>query len=220
MPEYLVFINFRCYQREEEIPCKQACTMKLDCSHECRGSCEACFSGRLHSACNSDCGRTLVCSHQCTEPCTNQCPPCRRPCENRCNHSYCPKDCGRPCDPCREPCLWSCEHFHCTRLCHEPCDRPRCNQPCSRQLPCGHPCIGICGETCPSKCRVCDRDEVTEIFFGDEDEPDARFVQLEDCRHIFEVLLRLLCLSVLLSVYCVFSVICYSSLKSSNGWYL
>jgi hypothetical protein len=30
-------------------------------------------------------------------------------------------------------------------------------------------------------------DEVTQIFFGFEDEPDARFVQLEDCSHIFEV---------------------------------
>ena len=28
---------------------------------------------------------------------------------------------------------------------------------------------------------------MTTILFGDEDEPDARFVQLEDCNHIFEV---------------------------------
>lgn len=28
---------------------------------------------------------------------------------------------------------------------------------------------------------------MTEVFFGQEDEPDARFVQLEDCKHIFEV---------------------------------
>ena len=37
------------------------------------------------------------------------------------------------------------------------------------------------------KCRICDREEVTEIFFGAEEEDDARFVQLEDCGHIFEV---------------------------------
>jgi len=113
------------------------------------------------------------------------------PCLDRCNHSRCPKECGRPCDPCREPCLWTCPHFRCGRLCHEPCDRPRCDQACTRRLPCGHACIGVCGETCPSKCRVCDGDEVTEIFFGREDEPDARFVQLEDCQHVFEVSLRL-----------------------------
>ena len=59
--------------------------------------------------------------------------------------------------------------------------------PCIRQLPCGHPCIGICGEICPKKCRECDKDEVTEIFFGTEDEPNARFVELADCGHVFEV---------------------------------
>jgi len=105
----------------------------------------------------------------------------------RCNHSRCPRDCGSPCDPCREPCLWVCSHFRCTRLCHEACNRPRCNQPCPRRLPCGHPCIGMCGEMCPSVCRQCDRVEVTEVFFGLEDEPDARFVQLQDCKHVFEV---------------------------------
>lgn len=45
----------------------------------------------------------------------------------------------------------------------------------------------MCGEKCPSLCRICDRDIVTEIFFGDEDEPDARFIQLEDCGHVIEV---------------------------------
>lgn len=55
------------------------------------------------------------------------------------------------------------------------------------QLNCTHPCIGLCGEPCPKKCRICNRDEVTEIFFGTEDEENARFVELEDCGHIFEV---------------------------------
>lgn len=53
-------------------------------------------------------------------------------------------------------------------------------------LPCGHPCVGLCGEPCPKKCLVCDHEELTQIFFGFEDDPDARFVQLEDCGHIFE----------------------------------
>ena len=34
---------------------------------------------------------------------------------------------------------------------------------------------------------MCDREEVSEIFFGNEDEPDARFIELRDCGHIFEV---------------------------------
>lgn len=53
-------------------------------------------------------------------------------------------------------------------------------------LPCGHPCAGLCGEPCPKKCLVCDHEELTQIFFGFEDDPDARFVQLEDCGHVFE----------------------------------
>lgn len=60
-------------------------------------------------------------------------------------------------------------------------------QPCSKMLQCGHPCIGLCGDNCPNKCRVCNPDDITfEIFFGSEDNPDAYFIQLEDCGHIFE----------------------------------
>ena len=34
---------------------------------------------------------------------------------------------------------------------------------------------------------MCHKDEVTEIFFGTEDNEDARFVELADCGHLFEV---------------------------------
>lgn len=96
------------------------------------------------------------------------------------------KPCGQPCAPCIEPCAWRCPHQSCSKLCYEPCDRPPCIKPCANTLVCGHPCIGLCGDKCPSKCRICDHDEVTEIFFGTEDEPDAYFIQLEDCGHIVE----------------------------------
>lgn len=78
--------------------------------------------------------------------------------------------------------------MRCTRKCGEQCDRERCNEPCRKKIKkCKHPCIGLCGEPCPKKCGVCDKVEVTEIFFGTEDEDDARFVQLADCGHVFEV---------------------------------
>ncbi|XP_063071469.1 NFX1-type zinc finger-containing protein 1 isoform X2 [Engraulis encrasicolus] len=174
-------------RQEDEPPCKTKCGATLKCGHPCPGTCHSCKRGRLHSPCNKKCSHILVCSHECRESCTPDCPPCDMPCENRCPHSKCQKTCGEPCAPCAEPCNWRCHHQRCSKLCHEPCDRPPCTQPCHKLLHCGHQCIGLCGDPCPKKCRECNRDEVTEIFFGTEDEPDARFVQLADCGHVFEV---------------------------------
>ncbi|XP_015334920.1 NFX1-type zinc finger-containing protein 1 [Marmota marmota marmota] len=169
------------------VKCTTKCDTILDCGHPCPGSCHSCFEGRFHERCQQPCKRLLICSHKCQEPCIGECPPCQRTCQNRCVHSQCKKKCGELCSPCVEPCVWHCQHYQCTKLCSEPCNRPPCYVPCTKLLACGHPCIGLCGEPCPKKCRVCHLDEVTQIFFGYEDEPDARFVQLEDCSHIFEV---------------------------------
>uniref|UniRef100_A0A8C3VVW4 NFX1-type zinc finger-containing protein 1 n=1 Tax=Catagonus wagneri TaxID=51154 RepID=A0A8C3VVW4_9CETA len=169
------------------VKCTTKCGTILDCGHSCPGSCHSCFEGRFHERCQQPCKRLLICSHKCQEPCIGECPPCQRTCQNRCVHSQCKKKCGELCSPCVEPCVWRCQHYQCTKLCSEPCDRPPCYVPCTKRLACGHPCIGLCGEPCPKKCRVCHQEEVTQIFFGYEDEPDARFVQLEDCSHIFEV---------------------------------
>ncbi|KAJ0068273.1 hypothetical protein NL108_004666 [Boleophthalmus pectinirostris] len=138
---------------QEEPSCTTPCEQQLKCGHPCRGKCGRCHQGRYHCGCSQKCERLLVCSHKCQAPCTN-CPPCSRPCENRCIHSHCPSRCGQPCQPCVEPCAWQCPHQTCTKLCHEPCDRPPCNEPCDKTLACRHPCIGLCGEKCPDKCRV------------------------------------------------------------------
>ena len=79
-----------------------------------------------------------------------------------------------------------CEHIRCPKLCHEICDREPCNEPCRKKLKCQHECIGLCGEPCPKLCRICDKETVTEVFFGTEDEPDARFVYLFECKHLVE----------------------------------
>ncbi|XP_017264129.2 NFX1-type zinc finger-containing protein 1 isoform X2 [Kryptolebias marmoratus] len=177
-----------CYYKTktEQPECKTQCKHQLKCGHTCPGTCGRCYQGRFHSPCSHRCERFLICSHKCMEPCTRDCPPCQRPCENCCVHSKCMKPCGQPCAPCIEPCAWQCPHQSCSKLCHEPCDRPPCTEPCEKTLECGHPCIGLCGDKCPSKCRVCNPDEVTEIFFGTEEEPDAHFIQLDDCQHIIE----------------------------------
>ncbi|CAL8340356.1 unnamed protein product [Merluccius merluccius] len=177
-----------CYYKTKEYEpnCKNPCNLELKCGHTCTGTCYGCNQGRYHCPCTHGCERLLICSHKCREPCTRECPPCQLPCGNVCVHSKCMKRCGQACAPCAEPCAWNCLHQSCSKLCHEPCDRPPCTQPCAKTLPCGHPCIGLCGDKCPNKCRVCDHDEVTEIFFGSEDDPEARFIQLEDCGHIIE----------------------------------
>ncbi|XP_044066857.1 NFX1-type zinc finger-containing protein 1-like isoform X2 [Siniperca chuatsi] len=172
--------------QKEEPECRTPCEHQLKCGHACGGNCGKCYQGRFHFPCLHQCERLLICSHKCREPCTRDCPPCQRPCENCCVHSKCMKPCGQPCALCIEPCAWQCPHQSCNKLCYEPCDRLPCTQPCAKTLDCGHPCIGLCGDKCPSKCRICNYDEVTEIFFGTEDEPDAYFIQLEDCGHIIE----------------------------------
>lgn len=167
-------------------PCKTPCDAVLKCGHTCSGTCHKCRQGRLHEACRHKCQRVLTCSHKCKVPCPKFCPPCTLLCQNRCVHSVCMRKCGQPCVPCMEPCEWQCPHQRCSKLCHEPCDRPPCSKKCNKFLPCKHPCIGLCGDPCPDKCRICHRDEVIEIFFGNEDEPDACFIQLEDCKHVIE----------------------------------
>lgn len=198
--------NYRCMVLvEKELPCGHdilmpcsksvsdvTCTIKCDailkCGHKCSGSCGQCFHGRLHVRCEVKCGRRLVCSHICQEACTEECPPCQEKCEVKCDHNRCKKRCGEECDPCRERCRWECRHIkRCTKECYQLCDRERCNKPCIKKLKCGHPCIGMCGERCPNLCRICNKEEVQSILFGNEDEPDARFIMLKECKHIIEV---------------------------------
>lgn len=76
----------------------------------------------------------------------------------------------------KERCPWRCMHKTCTKLCREQCDRDPCNEPCTRPLPCGHTCIGYCGEPCPPHCRICDREHLAEfILLGNEEDADARY---------------------------------------------
>lgn len=62
-------------------------------------------------------------------------------------------------------------------------DRSSCEEPCQKKIPCGHSCIGVCGEKCPKLCRVCD--EEADCF--KENDSGAMFIELTDCGHVFEV---------------------------------
>ena len=172
-------------QADCEVPCEE----ELECGHKCPGLCGECRMGRIHKSCKLRCGRLLICSHVCKEFCRMPCHPCTRKCENHCVHSSCPKRCGDLCVPCREKCSWECLHYKCSKECGELCDRPICNEPCDKILPCQHSCRGLmCAEECI--CTECMKNDdckpITEIFFGTEQEEGARFIQLSDCKHIFE----------------------------------
>lgn len=173
-------------QHELTSSCREACKTILECGHLCKGTCGECFQGRFHKSCTQKCTSILVCEHACTSQCCVSCPPCTKRCTNSCVHSRCTAKCGQPCVECKEKCTWRCPHKVCTKLCYEPCDRDLCMEPCEKLLKCQHPCIGLCGESCPKLCRICHQDQVEEIFFGTEDEPDARFIQLFDCDHVLE----------------------------------
>ncbi|XP_078543923.1 NFX1-type zinc finger-containing protein 1-like isoform X2 [Lissotriton helveticus] len=175
-------------RRGEKIPCFAKCPEVLACGHVCSGSCSECAQGKLHVACAAQCDRVLFCSHQCNGKCSTNCACCLRVCENKCFHRKCSGKCSEPCPPCTNPCGWKCPHAACSKLCWEACDREPCDMPCGKKLrACGHPCIGFCGEPCPSLCRECNPEEVRELWFGKEADPESRFIQLRDCRHIFEV---------------------------------
>ena len=169
--------------------CIIPCADKLECGHKCSGTCGMCRMGRVHKGCKLKCGRSLLCSHVCKEFCGMPCHPCNKKCENHCAHSACPKDCGHLCKPCREKCSWECLHYKCRKECGELCDRPMCDEPCDKILQCLHSCRGLmCEQECI--CTECmkndNRDPITDIFFGTEQDDGARFIQLPDCKHIFE----------------------------------
>ncbi|KAK4872927.1 hypothetical protein RN001_014956 [Aquatica leii] len=188
-------IRIECHMRQKVYPsnssdllkfCTSPCGTTLSCSHVCSGTCGECAQGRIHKACTEKCGAVLVCGHPCPINCRDACQPCEIKCNYKCKHSKCTKMCGEPCTKCTEQCTRKCVHVKCTAVCGDICTVPPCNEPCLKKLPCDHFCVGFCGDPCPPLCRECNYDELTDIFFGDEDEENARFVVLNECGHVFE----------------------------------
>ncbi|XP_076063757.1 NFX1-type zinc finger-containing protein 1-like isoform X2 [Oratosquilla oratoria] len=182
------YLKYTIADEEAWAYCLEPCGQILDCSHICSGMCGQCLNGRLHMPCGEPCERQLVCGHVCKEKCSKVCPPCQAMCPWKCDHSKCCKKCGIPCAPCKESCNWKCAHHSCSNKCGEACSRKPCKKNCKKKLPCGHDCIGFCGDPCPPQCRVCNQEDLEEfILLGNESDEDARFVLLEDCGHAIEV---------------------------------
>ena len=182
-------IQILCSQSADDVQCPDSCGAKLQCGHQCSGICGDCQQRGSHEFCQRPCGRLLVCSHRCTAKCSEPCPPCTRKCGRCCPHGKCKKPCSGLCDTCTEPCTWSCPHYQCNNLCGEECDRPRCDAPCPKKLSCRHPCIGLCGENCPTLCAVCHSKKPSSMSVdgrGNKTDP-ARCLQLFDCGHVIKV---------------------------------
>lgn len=76
--------------------------------------------------------------------------------------------------------------------CGAPCDRLPCNLRCSKALPCGHRCPGLCGEECPLRyCQMCAKkkldarvDLLEMKLYGEIDLDENPIVALA-CGHFF-----------------------------------
>ena len=182
-------VKMPCSFSVDDIQCPASCQAQLPCGHECSGTCGECKQRGSHEICQNPCNRVLVCSHRCQATCGRPCPPCVRKCSRRCPHGKCPKQCLQPCRQCIKPCTWICPHYQCNNPCGEECDRPRCDAPCPKKLPCRHPCIGLCGENCPTVCAICHSKKLSSMIGqGNFKATEAtRYLQLLDCGHIVNV---------------------------------
>ncbi|KAF2902957.1 hypothetical protein ILUMI_03226 [Ignelater luminosus] len=184
-----------CYLLEKDLPshsyellkfCMEPCNTELPCKHVCLGTCGKCAQGRIHQACQERCETRLICGHECRLLCHETCQPCSQLCSYKCRHNMCKRQCGEPCIKCIRTCLRKCEHTECTARCWEICTVPPCSEPCQKELDCGHPCMGFCGDPCPLLCSICNMQEVLKIFPSFEGKRNVRFVLLRECNHIVE----------------------------------
>lgn len=182
--------ELRCSDDPQYVQCLDVCGANLQCGHQCSGICNECMQRTSHEMCQRPCNRILICLHRCKATCSEPCPPCYRNCIRLCPHDKCKKRCSQPCEPCMQPCMWSCKHYQCNNLCGEYVSH-RCpyDAHCSEKLICGHPCIGLCGENCPSVCVVCQPKNLsTMLGDGQSKQTEAtRYLQLFDCGHIVTV---------------------------------
>ena len=179
----------KCFEVEDAI-CPAVCQKELPCGHPCSGQCGECHSSAAHMPCQKPCSKLLPCRHPCEGRCGEICKPCSLfPCPLRCAHKSCQKRCGYACQRCNEPCQWECKHQKCRKKCHEKCDRRPCSAPCPLKLLCGHWCAGLCGEPCPTQCKIChaayykELEEKSGLTFKKE----SRLVVVQPCCHPFEV---------------------------------
>ncbi|XP_072020381.1 uncharacterized protein [Amphiura filiformis] len=197
-----------CFENPSDVFCREQCTNRLGCGHECKNVCGECThrvrrrGGKL-SRCVEACRKRLLCGHQCKSRC--------RDCFGGRIHQHCSVLINEVTLLCgckvKERCskLLSIKHVPDMQLCllqhsrihrrqegelqdsceHNP-STGYCNEPCTKLLPCKHTCIGICGEPCIDLCRFCNRRKILKIFPEFRAKTDPCYIKLEECGHIFE----------------------------------
>ena len=168
----------------EEYPCQTSCKFVLSCGHRCSGKCGDCYSSRIHAVCIFEIKLRRFCGHSLTLPCAGL--------SDSCDHGTHQVPCthGEDYSKCGQLCSWDCKHYQCGRKCGEECARPPCNEACDKELSCGHPCPGLCGERCTTVCVECEPQKFMKQFHPKpkkgrlpRNEP---FFEL-GCGHIFTV---------------------------------
>ncbi|KAH8793683.1 hypothetical protein DL96DRAFT_1740527, partial [Flagelloscypha sp. PMI_526] len=219
--EHQVEVN--CSQDVSTLRCYAICQGPLDCcTKSCQSPCHECQQRSMPAASSMTepfviqrtvhmahpCERTLFCKHLCGKDCHSSDQPCNDscslPCDQACSHQICDKLCSIPCQPCMEPCNWICWHHECPVPCGAVCARLPCNEPCTRELACGHICPSVCGEICEQqRCIYCmlggnsedpRKDDIVDQILQrtlselelDSDDMSERIITL-NCGHIFTV---------------------------------
>ncbi|RHZ83153.1 hypothetical protein Glove_99g360 [Diversispora epigaea] len=211
-------VTIECHKSVDDVSCQSICDLlNPECDHMCKSFCSECQKKSIHAnddtlildnkghiirshhnKCKQTCERNLFCGHSCEKPChkNKDCPGCKKMCNVNCKHSKCQKPCSYPCSVCAEGCGWSCNHkgTTCEVSCGVPCNRLPCNEQCSKLLRCGHQCMGLCGENCPSQiyCTICASDDIKnsivdlimQTTFAEVDWTTERMIVLE-CGHVF-----------------------------------
>uniref|UniRef100_A0A158P8R5 RNB domain-containing protein n=1 Tax=Angiostrongylus cantonensis TaxID=6313 RepID=A0A158P8R5_ANGCA len=170
-------IRVACFERDSPKQCEMEVFRNMErCGHSVYVPCHAANNPVY---CPAICSRDLPCGHKCNRKC-----------------GLCFKDVENRADP---VCLLV-AHVVVIRnavtesilRCYEECDVGYCNYPCTQKLPCGHRCMGMCGESCPSLCGFCDRQsymELLEKYIGTRRlfMSLPRIIEIEECRHLFPV---------------------------------
>ncbi|KAF6210868.1 hypothetical protein GE061_013979 [Apolygus lucorum] len=178
--------NKKC--REPCGDCLIKVTKTLECNHKAMVRCSKDI-GTV--TCKELCSRKLPCQHDCENKCAESCGPCFVKVEKEiesCGHkikvacSALPsrKDCGKRCESmrsCGHPCSGLCKNICEEQFCHVKVEKNMacghimlmkcgdatkngqdigymCDAPCQAKLPCGHPCEGTCGSCLQNRVHI------------------------------------------------------------------